>query len=33
MPSVKNGFSGLCGQLSYKEEAAGKLRIFAMVDV
>lgn len=33
VPSRKKGnFSGLVGQLAFKEEAAGKLRIFAMVD-
>jgi len=33
IPSKKKGnFSGLAGQLSFKEEAAGKLRVFAMVD-
>lgn len=34
IPSHKTGnYSGLCGQLAYKEEAAGKLRVFAMVDI
>ena len=30
---VKKSFGGLMGQLSTKEEAAGKVRVFALVDV
>jgi len=32
LPARKYSASGLVGQLSYKFEAAGKLRVFAMVD-
>jgi len=31
-PAVKTGYENL-GQLAIKEEAAGKLRVFALVDV
>jgi hypothetical protein len=30
---TKSGMTGSLGQLSFKEEAAGKLRVFALVDV
>jgi len=32
VPCHKGSWSGGLGQLSFKEEAAGKLRIFAIVD-
>ena len=33
IPRVKKTWSGGIGQLAFKEEAAGKLRAFALVDV